>query len=643
GACDDCYALDLATLVWTRLNTSGEIPSPRGGPTGIYDPNSHQMIIYGGYDTYSNGGIRAHYDEAYALNLNTLVWQRLYLPGDSPRGLYFPAVAYASNNNKMYIFGGASKDYGEERWRYELHVLDLDNYQWSEIKPLGNPPSRRGYTPMIYDRVNNRMVVFGGLDASQCFNDTYALDLNSLSWSALAPAGTLPTARSAHSAIYDVLNQRMVVFGGGDSVSNKLNDVWALDLTKGNENWVQLAPSGIPPSPRYFHTAIYHSANHRMIVHGGNVGGDTNTYALDLTSGAEAWTQLSPSGKAPPVKYGHSAIYDASNHRMVVYNGSTVPIPDTIVYALKLTLGAEEWSQISYSGKPPSQPIYPYYARTIDWQSSMYDPQNYRMLTFGGYTTMGIVFLLRDTWILTLPNKADTIFPTVNLLYPNGGESFTADSTIAIRWNANDETKVTRIDLLLSVDGGVSYPDTIRLWAQVDTPYIWRVPNKPSKTCKVKVVAYDSGYNPVSDASDGNFGIQPPTGIADKPDHEFRVYSFRLFQNVPNPFSQATEIRYQIADGGRLHTPCPLSRGITHPLPPLKRGCAESKVSLKIYNVAGQLVKTLVGQASLPAAGIYTCRWDGRDDSGKRVASGVYFYRLVAGDFTATKKMILLR
>ncbi|MEW6687036.1 MAG: FlgD immunoglobulin-like domain containing protein, partial [Candidatus Edwardsbacteria bacterium] len=92
---------------------------------------------------------------------------------------------------------------------------------------------------------------------------------------------------------------------------------------------------------------------------------------------------------------------------------------------------------------------------------------------------------------------------------------------------------------------------------------------------------------------------------------------------------------------GRLHTPCPLSRGITHPLPPLKRGCAESKVSLKIYNVAGQVVKTLVNEPQEP--GYYAVRWDGKNESGVGVASGVYFYRLRAGDFTATKKMILVK
>ncbi|MEW6687010.1 MAG: FlgD immunoglobulin-like domain containing protein, partial [Candidatus Edwardsbacteria bacterium] len=114
---------------------------------------------------------------------------------------------------------------------------------------------------------------------------------------------------------------------------------------------------------------------------------------------------------------------------------------------------------------------------------------------------------------------------------------------------------------------------------------------------------------------------------------KFIVHS-KLYQNAPNPFSKATEIRYQIPDCGRLHTPCPLSRG----------DCAESKVSLKIYNVAGQLVKTLVNEQRIADSGERSAvMWDGRDEAGKEVSSGVYFYRLKAKDFSDIKKMILLR
>ena len=79
-----------------------------------------------------------------------------------------------------------------------------------------------------------------------------------------------------------------------------------------------------------------------------------------------------------------------------------------------------------------------------------------------------------------------------------------------------------------------------------------------------------------------------------------------------------TDIRYQIADGrSPLHT------------------------TLKIFNLLGQEVRTLVDEPQ--EAGYYTVTWDGKDRFGNDVASGVYFYRLQAGDFARTKRMVLLK
>ncbi|UCH85715.1 MAG: T9SS type A sorting domain-containing protein, partial [Candidatus Latescibacterota bacterium] len=89
----------------------------------------------------------------------------------------------------------------------------------------------------------------------------------------------------------------------------------------------------------------------------------------------------------------------------------------------------------------------------------------------------------------------------------------------------------------------------------------------------------------------------------------------RLYQNFPNPFNPQTTIRYQLA----------------------KRGA----VSIRVYNVAGQLVKTLVNETRNP--GFYELIWDGSNDHGSRVASGVYFYRLDTPGYTKSMKMVILK
>jgi len=90
---------------------------------------------------------------------------------------------------------------------------------------------------------------------------------------------------------------------------------------------------------------------------------------------------------------------------------------------------------------------------------------------------------------------------------------------------------------------------------------------------------------------------------------------YALNQNYPNPFNPTTEIRYAI----------PKSANVT----------------ISIYNVYGQKVRTLV--AGHKSAGYYVATWNGRADDGHEVSSGVYFYEIHAGKYTATKKMTLMR
>ncbi len=65
------------------------------------------------------------------------------------------------------------------------------------------------------------------------------------------------------------------------------------------------------------------------------------------------------------------------------------------------------------------------------------------------------------------------------------------------------------------------------------------------------------------------------------------------------------------------------------------------KASLKIYNTLGQLVKTLIDEVQGP--GNYRVEWDGSDNRGRKAASGVYFYRLVAGSYCDMKKLVFLK
>jgi hypothetical protein len=104
-----------------------------------------------------------------------------------------------------------------------------------------------------------------------------------------------------------------------------------------------------------------------------------------------------------------------------------------------------------------------------------------------------------------------------------------------------------------------------------------------------------------------------PTAIAGE--QEIIPKEFDLYQNYPNPFNPNTTIRYALKQSTR--------------------------VTLAVFNLLGQEVRTLV--KTRQEAGYKTVIWDGLNNQGRKVASGIYLYRLEAGDFVKTRKMVLMK
>jgi hypothetical protein len=117
--------------------------------------------------------------------------------------------------------------------------------------------------------------------------------------------------------------------------------------------------------------------------------------------------------------------------------------------------------------------------------------------------------------------------------------------------------------------------------------------------------------------------------------------TYHLYQNYPNPFNPATKIPFTV-HGSRFMVRSPI-----HTTQEKAVGSSEfvvrgpSHTTLTIYNILGQKVRTLVDEPK--EAGRYEATWDGKDEDGNSVASGIYFYQLKADEYCQTQKMILLR
>ncbi|MCP4568638.1 MAG: T9SS type A sorting domain-containing protein [FCB group bacterium] len=113
----------------------------------------------------------------------------------------------------------------------------------------------------------------------------------------------------------------------------------------------------------------------------------------------------------------------------------------------------------------------------------------------------------------------------------------------------------------------------------------------------------------------GEYCINVTNGTAVEGDNPAVPASYGLNQNYPNPFNPTTTIRYSLERKGL--------------------------VNISIYNILGQKVNTLVNEEQ--EADAYEAVWNGDDENGTPVASGIYFYKMIAGEFVETQKMVLMR
>ena len=213
---------------------------------------------------------------------------------------------------------------------------------------------------------------------------------------------------------------------------------------------------------------------------------------------------------------------------------------------------------------------------------------------------------------------------------PGPQETMTAPST-----DINEDGKVNKSDLLLVVtalgetsptnprvdvdgDGEIAIADLLLVIENLDDPVVGAAPAITTLPISVDVQALEAHLNVLRVLSDGSHKYQYAIGILGGLLASIRPIETQLLANYPNPFNPETWIPYQLSKA--------------------------ADVRLNIYSATGRLIRTFA--LGHQPAGIYQNRsraayWDGKNELGEKVASGVYFYTLSAGDFTATRKMLI--
>lgn len=232
----------------------------------------------------------------------------------------------------------------------------------------------------------------------------------------------------------------------------------------------------------------------------------------------------------------------------------------------------------------------------------------------------------RDTVLVAFENRVSGTYRVQDIYSSNGGSSWSNG------FLTPSDTNCYCPDLALQRGGGIglAYAQGLPLSYRFSWwPYAGGGPSKSVVSVRAISASYRTaveyldgdvyGVAYISAASDLNRAYFDRSdwvaGVAGGPEQRISKHELRMEPNRPNPFKQWTMIDYQLPAAGT--------------------------VSLKVYNIAGQLVRTLAG--GFQPAGAHAVRWDGRDDRGREIAAGVYVCRLDAGGISTAGRLVHIR
>ncbi|XVE54538.1 hypothetical protein DITRI_Ditri03aG0089800 [Diplodiscus trichospermus] len=251
-------------------------PSPRSNCTLSINPlKDTELILYGG--EFYNGSKTFVYGDLYRYDVEKMEWKLVSSPNSPPPRSAHQAVVW---KNYLYIFGGEFTSPNQERFHHykDFWMLDLKTNQWEQLNRKGCPSPRSGHRMVLY---KHKIIVFGGfydtLREVRYHNDLHIFDLDEFKWQEIKPKlGSMwPSARSGFQ--FFVYQDQIFLYGGySKEVSSDKNssekgivhsDMWSLDPR--TWEWSKVKKSGMPPSARAGFSMCVHKK--RAMLFGGVV------------------------------------------------------------------------------------------------------------------------------------------------------------------------------------------------------------------------------------------------------------------------------------------------------------------------------------------------------------------------------------
>ncbi|ORE09103.1 galactose oxidase [Rhizopus microsporus var. microsporus] len=223
-------------------------------------------------------------------------------------------LGYGKKSHQLYFFGGGNgPDYFQD-----VYVLDAETLTWSkpDIDPQSRPSKRRAHTSCLWE---NKLVIIGGGDGARALDDVYMLDISKqgqLRWEKLETTGRCPPARGYHTS--NLVKDKLVVFGGSDG-HDCFEDIHVLDLKSAKWSQIELDKK----IPRLAHTST--QVGSYVFVIGGHDGRRYSQEVLLFNLVTMSWESRKIYGVAPnPRGYHTTVLYDSRLYVLGGYDGKNV-------------------------------------------------------------------------------------------------------------------------------------------------------------------------------------------------------------------------------------------------------------------------------------------------------------------------------
>jgi len=269
---NDLWWYNPGLNTWRQVTPTGSSPTARYCHSMVWDSVGQRVIMFGGYDSsYNYKNDLWWYDPASG---TTGAWIQMKAQGEagSPPSRESPSMVW--DGQKVIMFGGFLGSYKNDLWWYD--PASGTTGAWIQMKAQGAPgsPSARKRHSMVWDPIGNRVIMFGGENALGSKNDLWWYEPISNTWTQkkTGVADGSPPSRYFHSMVWDSVGQRMIMFGGRDASYTNKNDLWWYD-PETNTWQVQIAQDADgSPTARYSQSMVWDPIGQRVIMFGGNDG-----------------------------------------------------------------------------------------------------------------------------------------------------------------------------------------------------------------------------------------------------------------------------------------------------------------------------------------------------------------------------------